>query len=157
MNFSLDFKKWWEKRNTLPPCWHNCRSVDFVLLTDGKFSMGVLFFKIWCLLLVLARLSSEVKVQYDITQSLNSGKISNISITVWNFFIKSQPSQQIRSQKHFERWKFGLAIYTNRLILISISLKIDRPSFMHICGALRDLVPFVQFKKHKKHPWSHVF
>ena len=22
-----------------------------------------------------------------------------------------------------------------------------------ICGALRDLVPFVQFKKHEKHPW----
>ena len=23
----------------------------------------------------------------------------------------------------------------------------------HICGALRDLVPFVQFKKREKHPW----
>ena len=22
-----------------------------------------------------------------------------------------------------------------------------------MCDALRDLVPFVQFKKHKKHPW----
>ena len=27
---------------------------------------------------------------------------------------------------------------------------------VHICGALRDLVPFVQFKKREKHPWSNV-
>ena len=26
----------------------------------------------------------------------------------------------------------------------------------HICGALHDLVPFVQFKKHEKHPWRSV-
>ena len=25
-----------------------------------------------------------------------------------------------------------------------------------ICGALRDLVPFVQFKKREKHPWRSV-
>ena len=25
-----------------------------------------------------------------------------------------------------------------------------------MCGALRDLVPFVQFKKRKKHPWRSV-
>ena len=25
------------------------------------------------------------------------------------------------------------------------------------CGALRDLVPFVQFKKREKHPWRSVF
>ena len=25
-----------------------------------------------------------------------------------------------------------------------------------ICGALRDSVPFVQFKKHEKHPWWSV-
>ena len=24
------------------------------------------------------------------------------------------------------------------------------------CDALRDLVPFVQFKKHEKHPWRNV-
>ena len=24
------------------------------------------------------------------------------------------------------------------------------------CGALRDLVPFVQFKKREKHPWKSV-
>ena len=27
---------------------------------------------------------------------------------------------------------------------------------MKICGALRDLVPFVQFKKREKHPWRSV-
>ena len=26
----------------------------------------------------------------------------------------------------------------------------------HICGALHDLVPFVQFKKREKHPWRSV-
>ena len=25
---------------------------------------------------------------------------------------------------------------------------------IHICDALRNLVPFVQFKKHEKHPWK---
>ena len=28
--------------------------------------------------------------------------------------------------------------------------------FIIICGALRDLVPFVQFKKSEKHPWRSV-
>ena len=28
--------------------------------------------------------------------------------------------------------------------------------FKKICGALRDLVPFVQFKKCEKHPWRSV-
>ena len=27
---------------------------------------------------------------------------------------------------------------------------------LDICGALRDLVPFVQFKKREKHPWRSV-
>ena len=27
---------------------------------------------------------------------------------------------------------------------------------LHICDALRDLVPFVQFKKREKHPWKSV-
>ena len=27
---------------------------------------------------------------------------------------------------------------------------------MNICGALHDLVPFVQFKKREKHPWRSV-
>ena len=26
----------------------------------------------------------------------------------------------------------------------------------YICGALRDLAPFVQFKKREKHPWTSV-
>ena len=26
----------------------------------------------------------------------------------------------------------------------------------NICDALRNLVPFVQFKKHEKHPWRSV-
>ena len=28
--------------------------------------------------------------------------------------------------------------------------------YFKICGTLRDLVPFVQFKKHEKHPWRSV-
>ena len=27
---------------------------------------------------------------------------------------------------------------------------------IHTCGALRDLVPFVQFKKRENHPWKSV-
>ena len=27
---------------------------------------------------------------------------------------------------------------------------------MYVCDAMRDLVPFVQFKKHEKHPWRSV-
>ena len=26
----------------------------------------------------------------------------------------------------------------------------------NVCGALRSIVPFVQFKKHEKHSWSSV-
>ena len=29
-------------------------------------------------------------------------------------------------------------------------------SYYYICDALRDLVPFVQFKKREKHPWRNV-
>ena len=35
----------------------------------------------------------------------------------------------------------------------------DCPNFhkkIFICGALRDLIPFVQFKKRAKHPWRSV-
>ena len=28
--------------------------------------------------------------------------------------------------------------------------------FFHICGLLRDFVPFVQFKEREKHPWGSV-
>ena len=36
--------------------------------------------------------------------------------------------------------------------------KVLEPSFLitFICNALRDLVPFVQFKKREKHPWRSV-
>ena len=32
----------------------------------------------------------------------------------------------------------------------------ERNLQINICGALRDLVPFVQFKERKKHPWRSV-
>ena len=34
--------------------------------------------------------------------------------------------------------------------------QIDRKSTNNNCGALRDLVTFVQFKKREKHPWRSV-
>ena len=34
--------------------------------------------------------------------------------------------------------------------------EISSPHKYHICGALRDMVPFVQFKKREKHPWRSV-
>ena len=33
---------------------------------------------------------------------------------------------------------------------------VNRKYQSKICGALRDLVPFVQFKKREKHPWRCV-
>ena len=36
-------------------------------------------------------------------------------------------------------------------LIISTKRSID-----HICGALRDLVPWVQFKKAEKHPWRSI-
>ena len=33
---------------------------------------------------------------------------------------------------------------------------LQNTSFTQICDALRDLVPFVQFKKREKHPWRSV-
>ena len=30
------------------------------------------------------------------------------------------------------------------------------PTFWNICDVLRDLVPFVQFRKLEKHPWRSV-
>ena len=33
---------------------------------------------------------------------------------------------------------------------------VDRAYGSCICDVLRDLVPFVQFKKHEKHPWRSV-
>ena len=34
--------------------------------------------------------------------------------------------------------------------------QIVREAMIQIFGALRDLVPFVQFKKREKHPWRSV-
>ena len=36
------------------------------------------------------------------------------------------------------------------------NLKVKNKTPNIICGALRDLVPFVQFKKREKHPWRSV-
>ena len=33
---------------------------------------------------------------------------------------------------------------------------LEKNCFPQNCGALRDLVPFVQFKKREKHPWRSV-
>ena len=48
---------------------------------------------------------------------------------------------------------FEVKITKKKLTEISASKeKID----VNICGALRDLVPFVQVKKREKHPWRSV-
>ena len=36
----------------------------------------------------------------------------------------------------------------------SLSWKIEPKFFQHKCGELRDVIPFVQFKKREKHPWK---
>ena len=40
---------------------------------------------------------------------------------------------------------------------INIFLRIcEKLALKAICGALHDLIPFVQFKKRAKHPWKNV-
>ena len=39
-----------------------------------------------------------------------------------------------------------------RMIFMDLSIKCD----VYICDALRNLVPFVQFKKREKHSWMSV-
>ena len=39
------------------------------------------------------------------------------------------------------------------LMSILLSDSDVKNALKNICGALRDLVPFVQFKKREKHPW----
>ena len=54
---------------------------------------------------------------------------------------------------------FYLMLFLNFRLFISffISTKSSRVYFMFlICGALRDLVAFVQFKKREKLPWRNV-
>ena len=43
-----------------------------------------------------------------------------------------------------------------QLILSGKNLTKSDQSSQRICGALRDLVPFVQFEKREKHPWRSV-
>ena len=43
-----------------------------------------------------------------------------------------------------------MALGTLQILLFEIRTK------KSICGALRDLVPFAQFKKREKHPWRSV-
>ena len=56
-------------------------------------------------------------------------------------------------------------ILTQKLAIIPLQQKVIFVSFnavkriqelFFICGALHDLVPFVQFKKREKHPWRNV-
>ena len=56
-------------------------------------------------------------------------------------------------------WKFGFILIFILLNSVSYrnSLRLEAvPKKDAICGALRDLVAFVQFKKREKHPWRSV-
>ena len=48
---------------------------------------------------------------------------------------------------YFTLWKFNLHFFTYFILLWIFELN---------CGALRDLIPFVQFKNREKHPWRSV-
>ena len=45
-------------------------------------------------------------------------------------------------------------------LFVKMTMKKKLPNFAsnikQICGALRDLIPFLQFKKREKHPWRSV-
>ena len=50
---------------------------------------------------------------------------------------------------------FKFSIVQKLLISLLISQEWEF-SLLSICGALIDLVPFVQFKKREKHPWRGI-
>ena len=49
-----------------------------------------------------------------------------------------------------------LAGLSSLRVLCKRALILEFFKYFVICGALRDLVPFVQFKKREKHPWRSV-
>ena len=59
-----------------------------------------------------------------------------------------------RSGKDFERRTFSGLFSTT--VTFTVALTHYNYITSHICGALHDLVPFVQFKKREKHPWRSV-
>ena len=49
-----------------------------------------------------------------------------------------------------------LLFYLFTRFAIHFKLSLSFLFVLYICNALRVLVPFLQFKKHEKHPWSSV-
>ena len=47
-------------------------------------------------------------------------------------------------------------MFSKQVFLLSLLLVFSSQKKFDICGALRDLVPFVQFKKREKHPWGNT-
>ena len=74
----------------------------------------------------------------------------SISVTRWCRFYENI-NEKINAREDESHFIVSL-IYFTVIRCISVWQKLQ--SF--ICDALRDLVPFVQFKKCKKHPWRSV-
>ena len=81
------------------------------------------------------------------------------------FHSRAHFNGDISTQKNFATFLVPLNLLQNIAKKIEFSMKnivskceqIHRkPLILHKFGALRDLVPFVQFKKRKKHPWRSV-
>ena len=47
-------------------------------------------------------------------------------------------------------------MFSKQVFLLSLLLVFSSQKKFVICGALRDLVPFDQFKKREKHPWGNT-
>ena len=65
----------------------------------------------------------------------------------------------VRCQKHARmRYVTDTESYFENFFLEirGISAKTRRKLMSYICDALRNLVPYVQFKKREKHPWRSV-
>ena len=61
--------------------------------------------------------------------------------------LEEKPSENQRFSLYFQRG------YKSRTVICN-GLRAQKTR--NNCGALRDLVPFLQFKKHEKHPWRSV-
>ena len=67
---------------------------------------------------------------------------------------KNKPNKEVAIQFNVSR--STLATWKKQVKISKFVTEMTKESKENICDALRDLAPFVQFKKREKHPWRGV-
>ena len=89
-------------------------------------------------------------------QLLRSVMISNNNIPV-DFLELEIEIAYLRTRELFLRRNIPSACDDTVFLLFMVQFTTAlMKQYNHICDALRDLVPFIQFKKREKHPWRSV-